>query len=163
MKFCQRTLPSYLDIKREKILEKAFDTALQSGTLIEGGEAKDQVGEMMMEAMEKRRRFLRSLPSSKTSNASANEKILKRGYVDLALIGPSIGLNGRGFMPLPTETLQTTAIRAWIEGYWRSYAFRTRWFQRDDCPDAIEEDWPRQVKHIVQGPSTPIWVLRISW
>lgn len=120
------------------------------------------VGAMMNAAMEDKRRFLKGLTSSKATRAI--QTILKRGYVDLPLVGPAIGVNGRGFMPPPTQALQSEPIRKWLEGYWMSHGFSCAWHQDTSNPDVVVVDWPGcETSHIVQGPPTPIWVLRISW
>lgn len=146
-RFSQTTLDFYLGSKREKLLSKSL-----------ASHKIEHLGERMTKAMEERRRFLRHLSSSKRY-----ESLLKRGYVDLPLMGPPLGLNGHDHSAPMTESLQTKAFKVWLEGYWRTYGFSLKWYLRDDCPDSMEMDWPRPQVHIVQGPTTPIWVLRISW
>jgi len=100
------------------------------------------------------------------------KKVLKRGFVELPLVGPVIGVNGQGFMPPHTETLQSAAIKDWLEGYWVSHGFSCAWRQDRSNPDSVLDNWAPHTpdmtasstrNHIVQGPPTPIWILTISW
>ena len=160
-KFSQPSLGYYLSTKREKNLSNLFSESLKSFVNKEGSKVKssEQVGEMMTDAMDIKRRFLRSL----TSGSGPSKTILKRGYVDLPLVAPAIGLISTEFLSPPTETLQTKSIRDWVEAYWHSHGFVTSWYCLYDKPDRVEMDWPRHETHIVQGSSTHIWVLKISW
>ena len=159
-RFSQPTLAFYLASKRDKLLTKSLDKALALST-VETKEGSD-VGAMMCGAMEARRRFLKALTSSKATKGM--KKILKRGYVELPLLGPAIGINGQDFMPPDTEALQTEAIKRWLEAYWSSHGFSCGWRQDRSNPDSLLVDWPAcGTSHIVQGPPTPIWILRISW
>jgi hypothetical protein len=156
-KFSQPSLAFYLGAKREKLLFKSFSSSLNPEG---GGHEPCMVGEMINEAMDEKRRFLRSLASS--SSTGSAKKLLKRGHVDLPLVGPAIGVTSQ-FTPPDTETLQTKSIKAWIESYWKSHGFKTTWSCRSDNPDSVEMDWPRPANHVTIGPPTHIWVLRIYW
>jgi len=168
-RFSQPTLAFYLSSKREKVLTKTLYKAFGSCGSCDGHETKEHgtdVGAMMStamsDAMEDKRRFLKSLTSSKATKRM--KKILTRGYVDLPLVGPAIGINGREFMPPPTHTLQSEPIKKWLEGYWISHGFSCSWNQDVSNPDSVVMDWPhREIPHTVQGPPTPIWILRIFW
>lgn len=139
-KLYQPTLGWHMSKRRDALLLKGF-------TL-------DEWGDAITEAMEVKRRFLQSLKKG---------IILKRGYVDLPLLGPAIGVNSmEASVKAPTEAFQTQAVASWIEGYWLRYGFKTSW-RVEEGLDSFRMDWPREAVHIVQGRPTPIHILRIGW
>lgn len=159
-RFSQPTLAFYLRSKREKVLTQSLNDAIGSSS-IRPTTTNQDIGAWMTGAMETKRHFLKSLTSSKATNAI--KAILKRGFVDLPLVGPAIGFQGQGVVSPYTEVLQSEPIKAWIEGYWKSHGFSCAWHHDVSMPDMVRMDWPRTQTYIVQGPPTPIWILRIVW
>ena len=139
-KLYQPTLAWHLGKRREALLLKGFEV--------------EDWGDLINEEMETKRRFLQGLKKG---------SILKRGFVDLPLLGPVIGVNAKtAGVTVPTEAFQTRAVASWVEGYWVRYGFETSWRVEEPC-DSFATDWPRHAVHIIQGPTTPVHVLRIGF